>query len=158
MTAATTIAELMETSGVKFGTSGARGLVVDMTDMVCYAYTAGFIQHLEQSGDLPSTDRRIAFAGDLRPSTDGIMRAVAKGIEDRGYVPVDCGKIPTPAVALYGFQQGLPSIMVTGSHIPEDRNGIKYNRALGEILKQDETGIKNSLWFCPTASMTWGCW
>ena len=28
------IAELMDTSGVKFGTSGARGLVSDMTDAV----------------------------------------------------------------------------------------------------------------------------
>ena len=28
--------------------------------------------------------------------------------------------------------------MVTGSHIPADRNGIKFNKCSGEILKQDE--------------------
>jgi phosphomannomutase len=32
--------------------------------------------------------------------------------------------------------------MVTGSHIPDDRNGIKFNRASGEILKGDESAIR----------------
>ncbi|MFC1632025.1 hypothetical protein ACFL2I_05690, partial [Candidatus Omnitrophota bacterium] len=32
-------------------------------------------------------------------------------------------------------------IMVTGSHIPEDRNGIKFTKRTGEILKSDESGI-----------------
>jgi len=32
--------------------------------------------------------------------------------------------------------------MVTGSHIPDDRNGIKFNRPAGEILKEDEAGIR----------------
>ncbi len=66
MTQTIAIAELMETSGVKFGTSGARGLVSDMTDFVCYAYTAGFLQYLETIGELPRPDRRVAIAGDLR--------------------------------------------------------------------------------------------
>lgn len=46
------IDDLMVQSGVKFGTSGARGLADDMTDRVCYAYTAAFIQHLENTGEL----------------------------------------------------------------------------------------------------------
>jgi phosphomannomutase len=32
--------------------------------------------------------------------------------------------------------------MVTGSHIPADRNGIKFNKSVGEILKADEAGIR----------------
>jgi phosphomannomutase len=31
--------------------------------------------------------------------------------------------------------------MVTGSHIPFDRNGIKINKSVGEMLKSDEPGI-----------------
>jgi hypothetical protein len=38
------IQQLMDTSGVKFGTSGARGLAADMTAPVCYAYAAAFLQ------------------------------------------------------------------------------------------------------------------
>jgi phosphomannomutase len=32
--------------------------------------------------------------------------------------------------------------MVTGSHIPDDRNGIKFNTSKGEITKLDEQGIR----------------
>lgn len=142
MTQTIAIAELMETSGVKFGTSGARGLVSDMTDFVCYTYTAGFLQYLETIGDLPRPDLRVAIAGDLRASTERIMAAVARAVADRGYLPVNCGRIPSPAVALYGIEQKIPSIMVTGSHIPDDRNGIKFNKASGEVLKDDEAGMK----------------
>jgi phosphomannomutase len=31
--------------------------------------------------------------------------------------------------------------MVTGSHIPFDRNGIKINKSVGEVVKSDEAGI-----------------
>ena len=44
------IDDLMTESGVKFGTSGARGLAADMTDRVCYAYTAGFLRYLVSVG------------------------------------------------------------------------------------------------------------
>ncbi|ATU93995.1 phosphomannomutase [Phyllobacterium zundukense] len=38
-----------------------------------------------------------------------------------------------------------PAIMVTGSHIPADRNGLKFYRPDGEIDKADEAGILSSL-------------
>ena len=31
-------------SGVAFGTSGARGRVIDMSDALCWAYTTAFLQ------------------------------------------------------------------------------------------------------------------
>ena len=131
--------DLMEQSGVKFGTSGARGLANAMTDAVCHAYTSGFLSFLEESKELNRAGESVAIAGDLRPSTDRIMAAVAQAIRDKGYNPINCGRIPSPAVALFGLEQGIPAIMVTGSHIPADRNGIKFNKCSGEILKQDET-------------------
>jgi len=36
------------------------------------------------------------------------------------------------------MKHGAPSVMVTGSHIPFDRNGIKFTRPAGEVLKADE--------------------
>ncbi len=131
----------MGQSGVKFGTSGARGRAADMTDRVCYIYTKGFLQYLASVGDVaPGT--KVAVAGDFRPSTDQIMTAVGKAVSDGGYLPVNCGKVPSPAVALKGIQEKIPAIMVTGSHIPSDRNGIKFNKPTGEILKVDEAGIR----------------
>ena len=134
----------MDSSGVAFGTSGARGLVTAMTDEVCYTYTRGFLQYLEREGEI-QRGGRVAVAGDLRSSTPRIMRAVMKAVADHGSVAVNAGRVPTPAVALYGFAQRIPSIMVTGSHIPDDRNGIKFNRPKSELLKRDEPGMKQQV-------------
>jgi phosphomannomutase len=138
------IAEVMDHSGVAFGTSGARGLVTAMTDEVCYTYTRGFLQYLERERDI-ERGGKVAVAGDLRSSTPRIMRAVMKAIMDHGSVPVNGGHVPSPAVALHGFEQRIPSIMVTGSHIPDDRNGIKFNRPKSELLKRDEPGMKEQV-------------
>ena len=135
------IAELMSVSGVSFGTSGARGLAAAMTDRVCYAYTAAFLEHLESLEEILHGSR-VALAGDLRPSTPRILAACAAAIEDGGYAPVNCGAIPTPAVANWAIREGIASLMVTGSHIPDDRNGIKFYRPAGEILKADEAAIR----------------
>ncbi|HEY6869058.1 MAG TPA: phosphomannomutase, partial [Novosphingobium sp.] len=135
------VASIMEQSGVAFGTSGARGLVTAMTDRVCYAYTTGFLQFLDEAGAWPRGGR-VALAGDLRPSTPRILAACAQAVRDLGGEPVFCGYVPTPALAHWAFAQNIPSLMVTGSHIPDDRNGIKFYRPDGEILKDDEPGIK----------------
>ena len=139
------ISELMMRSGVAFGTSGARGLATEMTDRVCYAYTKGFLQYLEGIGELKRNGELVAVGGDLRPSTDRVMAAVCRAAEDMGYQPVNCGKVPSPAVALFGLENRIPTIMVTGSHIPDDRNGIKFNKASGEVLKEDEKGMSSQV-------------
>lgn len=136
------MAQLMEESGLAFGTSGTRGTVEAMTDYVCYAYTAAFLQYLE-SNDRLAPASEVAVGGDLRNSTARIMAAVAQAVTDRGYTLIHCGRLPSPALALFGMSRKIPSIMVTGSHIPDDRNGIKFNTAQGEILKDDEIAIKS---------------
>lgn len=137
----TQIENLMRESGVAFGTSGAHRLVSAMTDRVCYAYTSAYLQHLASLGEF-SPKTAVALSGDLRPSTPQILTACAAAIEDAGGVPLFCDYFPSPAVALLGFSRGIPSLMVTGSHVPDDRNGVKFNRAGGEILKDDEAAIR----------------
>lgn len=136
-----TIDALMQHSGVQFGTSGARGLADAMTDRVCYAYTAGFLGYLAFRNEFkPGTE--VAIAGDYRASTPRIMAAAAGAIASCGGVPVNLGYLPTPALALFALKRGIPGVMVTGSHIPDDRNGIKFYQPGGEILKPDEAGIR----------------
>ena len=100
----------MTTSGVAFGTSGARGLATAMTDLVCYAYTKGFLQYLESIGEIIRAGEFVAVAGDFRPSTDRVMEAVCRAADDMGYRAVNCGKIPSPAVALFGLERKIPAI------------------------------------------------
>lgn len=124
---------------MKFGTSGLRGLVTEMTDAVSAAWTAAFIAHLDQEGDKAAA---ILVGHDLRPSSPRIAAACRGAIRDAGLSAIDCGVVPTPALALEAARRGLPAVMVTGSHIPFDRNGLKFYRAGGEITKADEVGIR----------------
>ncbi len=125
----------MRESGVKFGTSGARGLVSAMSDEVCYAYTAAFLKAVA------SEAKQVVLGHDLRPSSPAITSACAAAIRDAGKEVVYAGALPTPALAYYASLIGAPAIIVTGSHIPFDRNGIKFYRAEGEISKADEASI-----------------
>ncbi len=122
---------------LKFGTSGVRGLVTDMTDYECYLYTAAFGDYL-RSQDVPPT---VAIAGDRRGSTPRILKAAAAALRDTGFQVDYCGLVPTPTVAAYARKRNIACIMVTGSHIPDDRNGIKYYMPWGETLKSDEGEI-----------------
>lgn len=138
------IADLMAQSGVEFGTSGARGLADAITDRVAYLYTVGFLQYLERIGEVRPGDA-VALAADFRPSSPRIAAAAAQAASDLGYRPVYCGNIPTPALAAHAMAGRSASLMVTGSHIPDDRNGIKFYRPDGEILKADESGIREQV-------------
>ncbi|MEK7621135.1 MAG: phosphomannomutase [Patescibacteria group bacterium] len=127
-----------------FGTSGLRGLVTDMTDLECYINTQGFIRFLENFEGL-GKNSTIAVAGDLRDSTPRIQGAVIRAITDSGHKAQYCGLIPTPALALWAQNANQAAVMVTGSHIPADRNGIKFYKPSGEVLKSDESNIKQSV-------------
>lgn len=127
-----------------FGTSGLRGLATDMTDLECYIDTQGFIDFVLETGNI-KPGSAIALAGDLRPSTPRITLAVAKGVLDSGLSLINLGEIPIPAAAYYGLQHDMPVAVITGSHIPDDRNGIKFYKRGGEVLKSDEAPIKASV-------------
>ena len=142
------IRDLMSGSGVRFGTSGARGGVVDMTSTVCFSYTAAFLQSIRTSSG------NVALAIDLRPSSPDIAAACAAAIRHAGLSVDYCGAIPTPALACYSQAKGIPAIMVTGSHIPFDRNGIKFYGASGEITKADEECIENATIALPDGPLT----
>jgi phosphomannomutase len=64
-----------------------------------------------------------------------------QAILDCGCSVENAGKIPTPALISRAMANAGAGVMVSGSHIPFDRNGIKINKSAGEILKSDEPGI-----------------
>ena len=128
-------------NNISFGTSGLRALVSDMTDLECYINTGGFLQFAAEKDNLRPGDT-VYLAGDLRSSTPRIMRAVAAAILDGGYTVYNCGFIPIPALAYFALIHHSPGVMVTGSHIPADRNGIKFYKREGEVLKTDEIEIQ----------------
>ncbi|NGO00131.1 phosphomannomutase [Grimontia sp. S25] len=126
-------------SGIQFGTSGARGLVEQFTPEACAAFTHAFISSIRSQFKFDS----VAIAIDNRPSSPQMAKAIVSAVKDMGLIPIYYGVVPTPALAYVAMQDGMPSIMVTGSHIPFDRNGLKFYRPDGEITKSDEQAILN---------------
>jgi phosphomannomutase len=134
----------------RFGTSGVRALVKDLTDLEVYCLTLGTLNYLQsinriQTGLNQQAELAIPLAGDLRGSTERLLKATAHAILDAGYQVDYVGRMPTPALSYYALQKGVASFVVTGSHIPADRNGQKANRCDGEVIKSDETGITRAV-------------
>ena len=123
---------------VSFGTSGLRALVTDLTPEVTSAYARAFVRALRSLGARPDA---CVIGWDLRPSSPAIAAAICAGLEAEGVRPEIAGACPTPAIGLRAIATGRPAIVVTGSHIPFDRNGVKFFTARGEITKADETAI-----------------
>lgn len=124
---------------LKFGTSGVRGLVVELEGQPARRYLAAFLKHLQASHQM--TGGRVLVGYDLRPSSPAIARDCFQAIAAAGFEPVACGAVPTPALALQAMTTASAAVMITGSHIPADRNGLKFYTPSGEISKADEAGI-----------------
>lgn len=125
---------------LKFGTSGLRGLSEELKGEPSARYAAAFARHLVASGHSKKGDP-ILIARDFRDSSPEIAAVCAAALSREGLRVLDCGTVPTPALALYGLAKGAAGLMITGSHIPADRNGIKFYRPDGEIDKTDELEI-----------------
>ena len=134
-------ASVLSQSEVAFGTSGARGLVSDFTNEVCAAFTHNFISVMATE----FTFDTLAIAIDNRPSSYAMAMSCAAAAKQMNINVIYYGVVPTPALAYVAMQKNIPSIMVTGSHIPFDRNGLKFYRPDGEITKQDEQSILNTV-------------
>jgi phosphomannomutase len=139
---------------LQFGTSGRRGNVVDLSQLEIYINALAELEYLQSldmtAGGIKRGDE-FFLARDLRPSSNGFVaeqggrgelaQAIVVAIGDAGMRAVNLGLIPTPALTCYAVARDKGSIMVTGSHIPFDRNGYKTNSSHGELLKQEEAPI-----------------
>jgi phosphomannomutase len=141
---------------LQFGTSGRRGEVAHLTQLEIYINALAELEFLQS---LPKAEGGIArgeefyFAYDLRPTSCAyayaaewqgrgeLAQTIERALVQAGMKPVNLGKIPTPALTSYALRLGKGSMMVTGSHIPFDRNGYKTNTSCGELLKRHEPPI-----------------
>ena len=133
------LSEVTSGCDVQFGTSGVRGLVKDLTDRVVFAYADAFLRQVAPSSE------RLVVGHDLRESSIAIASACAAAAKAHNCLIDYVGVLPTPAIALYAQSMGAAAIVVTGSHIPFDRNGLKFYSLEGEITKSHETLINEAL-------------
>jgi len=125
---------------LKFGTSGVRGRVIDFTEDVSRRYAASFGAFLKRN--YPQQGK-VFISRDLRDSSPMIQSFFTEQLSKDGFQVFSLGEVPTPALALYAQAEDAASIMVTGSHIPADRNGVKFYTPSGEITKNHENEIRH---------------
>ena len=135
----------------KFGTSGLRGLVTGLTPELVEDHVRAFLA-------VCNTGQGVCLGRDLRPSSPRIAADVIRAATGMGVVVIDCGEVPTPALAMAAQARGAGAIMVTGSHIPADRNGLKFYAVAGEITKADETAILRALGTAPSGQPVARVW
>ncbi len=115
-----------------------RTLTPDLAQYIAYAFVQWLAEH---TGKDPET-LRVAVGHDSRVTADVIREACLKGMSSAQVF--DCGLTSTPAM----FQSTvLPATafdgaaMITASHLPYNRNGIKFFTKEGGLEKADLTDV-----------------
>ena len=125
-----------------FGTSGIRGdAEILFNPQFCFDIGRSFSKFLENEAMIGS----IAIGIDPRKSSQKIKDNIIDGLLYEGRPIYDEGISPSPAMnyILIADSTISGSIMITGSHIRTDFNGIKFFFKNREILKEDEKEIEN---------------
>jgi len=125
---------------IGFGTSGLRGPAEGFRPEIVAAYVTAFLEVACKG----AASNAVLIGADLRASSPAIAAMVAAAVSAAGWEPRNAGAVPTPALAHFALKRRMPAIMVTGSHIPPDYNGLKFYRPDGELLKSDEKPIRDA--------------
>lgn len=113
---------------------------VTLTPEAANRIAAGFIRFLsERTGKAPA-QLRIAVGHDSRISALALKDCVLTGITHTGAHGIDCVLASTPAMFMATILEDTAadgSIMITASHLPYNRNGLKFFTAAGGADKAD---------------------
>ena len=114
---------------------------IQLTDDVVRAIVNAFVVWLAEKSAKP--DLKIAVGHDSRVSADRITAAVADALKTSGGVDIYmCGLASTPAMFMmtrYEDTNADGSIMITASHMPSDKNGLKFFTKAGGLSGADIT-------------------
>ena len=121
---------------------GIEGQSVNLTAEAAGMIAAAFVLWLrKKSGKEQLT---IAVGRDSRISGPALAESVVKAMKARGVNVVNCGLASTPAMFMTTVTDGYRydgSIMLTASHLPFNRNGLKFFTPEGGLEKADITAV-----------------
>ncbi len=125
--------------GKLFGTNGIRGETKTFfTSEFCFRIGATFNAFLKENGKQGT----IAVAMDPRPGSQRIKTNLITGLGGDWQI-TDQGIIPTPCLTYYVKENNLAGgIMITGSHVEEELNGLKFFFEGEEVSKKREKEIE----------------
>ena len=120
--------------------AGVEGEPVTLTPEAANRIAAGFVRLLtEKTGKTPA-ELQIAVGHDSRISALAIKDCVLTGLTHTGAHGIDCVLASTPAMFMSTIFEDTAadgSIMITASHLPYNRNGLKFFTAEGGADKAD---------------------
>ena len=113
---------------------------VNLTPAVVSILGQAFVSWLAQKVHKFAPELAIAVGRDSRLSGPDLMQAVMAGINSVGSQVFDFAMASTPAMFMSTIAPGFNcdgAIMLTASHLPFNRNGLKFFTAQGGLQKQD---------------------
>jgi len=105
---------------------GIEGENVNLTEEVAVQLGASFAAWLDKNG---KGLKKVAVGTDSRITGPALKSAFIQGLNDSGYDVVDCGLASTPAMFMTTIAPELQvegGVMLTASHLPFNRNGMKF--------------------------------
>ncbi|MEN8202302.1 MAG: phosphomannomutase/phosphoglucomutase [Bacteroidota bacterium] len=116
---------------------GIPGEKVNLTPGVASTLGQAFARWLVKNG---KGSRKVAVGTDSRISGAKLKRAFMSGLTGSGFDVVDCGLASTPAMFMTTIDPGLGvegGVMLTASHLPFNRNGMKFFTEKGGFDKNN---------------------
>lgn len=123
---------------------GIEGQDVNLTPEIAGILACSFGAWLSAKKNKPTTELSVAVGNDSRLSGPALRSAVIEGLMSLGCKVVNCGLASTPAMFMSTVIAGHEydgSIMLTASHLPFNRNGLKFFTNEGGLEKGDITAI-----------------
>jgi phosphoglucosamine mutase len=125
-----------------FGTDGVRGRVNTGAITPGQALLLGQVVATRLSppqGNKTTTRRHAVIGKDSRRSGDMLEDAIASGLQSVGMDVMRAGVVPTPAISMLVRETGAHlGIVISASHNPPEDNGIKFFRADGYKLSDEQ--------------------
>ncbi|WP_308234825.1 phosphomannomutase/phosphoglucomutase [uncultured Prevotella sp.] len=121
---------------------GIEGENVNLTEEVIMTIGKSFVCWLRKTMGVENPT--IAVGMDCRLSGNAIKGAFIKGATEAGANVVDCGLASTPAMFMTTISdtvKATASVMVTASHLPFNRNGLKFFTPKGGLDSKDIAAI-----------------
>jgi phosphomannomutase len=117
---------------------------VNLTPKIAKIIGQAFAIWLAQQVNKPNAELTVGVGRDSRLSGPAIMQAVIEGITSLGSQVNDFAMASTPAMFMSTITPGFEcdgAIMLTASHLPFNRNGLKFFTAKGGLEKKDISAI-----------------
>ncbi|MBR4630430.1 MAG: phosphomannomutase/phosphoglucomutase [Treponema sp.] len=119
---------------------GVAGESVNLTENDAFRIGSAFAYWLSIKHRTACEKIVVGIGRDSRITGEKLMRAVACGLSSQNVRVVDCSMATTPAMfmsCVFGETKYTGSVMITASHLPYNRNGIKFFDADGGLDHAD---------------------